>query len=65
MNRKSIAVGHSVEEIKREAEYKKGKMQVILQFPETSDETARIEKEVKEIRKEELQKQMRHRSDLS
>ncbi|MCI8541860.1 MAG: hypothetical protein HFH95_00805 [Lachnospiraceae bacterium] len=53
-----------MEEIKREAEYKKGKMQVILQFPETSDETARIEKEVKEILKEELQKQMRHRSDL-
>ena len=57
-------MGQSVEEIKREVEYKKGKIQVILQFPETSDEAPRIEKEVKEILKEELRKQMRQRSDL-
>ena len=64
MNTKSIAVGQSMEEIKREVEYKKDKVQVILQFPETSEKTAQIENEVKEILKRELQKQMRDRKGV-
>ena len=53
-----------MEEIKKEAEYKNKKVQVILQFPETFGETAEIEKEVKEIKeilKGELRRQLKSR----
>ena len=59
MNTKGIAVGQFMEEIKKEVEYKNKKVQVIMQFPETSAETAQIKNEVKEMLKEELQKQMK------
>ena len=64
MNTKGIAVEQSMEEIKREVEYKNNKVQVIMQFPEISEETAQIKNEVKEILKRELQKQMRDRKGV-
>lgn len=59
INIKSVAMGQSMEEIKKEVEYKRDKVQVILQFPETSEGTAQIKNDVKEILKRELQKQMK------
>ena len=53
-----------MEEIKKEVEYKNKKVRVILQFPKASDETAEIEKEVKEIKeimKGELRRQLKNR----
>lgn len=53
--------GPVMEEIKREAEYGKEKIQIILQFPEASDETTQIKYEVSAILKRELQKQLKNR----
>lgn len=50
-----------MEEIRREKEFGKEKIQVILQFPESSDKAAQIKKEVTEILKKELQRQMKNR----
>lgn len=64
---KGIAVGQSMEEIKKEVEYKNEKVQVVLQFPETPEETAEIEREVKEIKeilKRELRRQMQNRKEV-
>lgn len=64
MNVKGIAVGQSMKEIKKEVEYKNKKVYVVLQFPEVTDRTAQIEKEVKEILKVELHEQMKKRKGV-
>lgn len=51
----------AVKEIRREEDDGKKKIQVILQFPESSDNTLQIKKEVTEILKKELQYQMRNK----
>lgn len=53
-----------MEEIRREKEFGKEKIQVILQFPESSDKAAQIKKEVAEILKKELQRQMKNRKGV-
>lgn len=56
---KDIILGQAVKEIKREAEYGNEKIQVILQFPESSDIASKAKEEVTEILNRELQKQMK------
>lgn len=50
-----------MKEIRREKEFGEEKLQVILQFPESSDKAAQIKKEVTEILERELQRQMKIR----
>lgn len=56
---KNITMEQAVKEIKREAEYENEKIQVVLQFPESTDKASQAKEEVTEILNKELQKQMR------
>lgn len=59
---KNITMEQAVKEIKREAEYENEKIQVVLQFPESTDKASQAKEEVTEILNKELQKQMRKKA---
>lgn len=61
---KSTIMEKAVKEIKHEKEFGEKKIQVILQFPESSDKTLQTKKEVKEILIKELQKQIRSKKGV-
>ena len=60
INKKEITTEQTVKEIKQEKEYGKEKIQVIMWFPESSDRTSQIKKEVSEILNMELQRRMKN-----
>lgn len=61
---KNAVMEQIMKEIRREKEFGEEKIQVILQFPESSDKAAQIRKEVDEILKKELQRQMKNKKGV-
>ena len=59
MSAKDDTMGQTMAETNKELEYKEEKIQIIFQFAETSYDMAQIKKEVSDILKKELQKQMK------
>lgn len=60
IDKNEIIMEQAVKEIKREKEYGREKIQVILRFPESSDHLLQIKDEVSEILKMELQRQIKN-----